>query len=263
LPGVRSNFQNARAGADIESQVMAEGDFFTESTVGYWQELTPDVPARFSATPPYRFGYPLRLPDGRMLVLPLRQLPDGRHAVASLIANQASHAVVAALADHMAEQARSFAPEIIVGLPTLGLAFASLVAARLGHPRFVPLGYSRKFWYDDALSVPISSITTPEAGRRLRLDPNLLTLIRRRRVVVIDDAISTGSTAAAAVRLLRAIDVEAVGMVVAMKQTNRWEAALRSLEGLALQVRGVCGCPLFERRDDGWWPAAGTQPEVP
>jgi hypothetical protein len=33
---------------------MAEGDFFTEPTVDYWQELTPDVPARFSATPPHR-----------------------------------------------------------------------------------------------------------------------------------------------------------------------------------------------------------------
>jgi adenine/guanine phosphoribosyltransferase-like PRPP-binding protein len=242
---------------------MAEGDFFTESTVAYWQELTPDVPARFSATPPHRFGYPVRLPCRRVLVLPLRQLPDGRHAVASLIANQASHAVVAALADHMAEQAQHLEPEIVVGLPTLGLAFASIVATRLGQPRFVPLGYSRKFWYDDALSVPISSITTPEAGRRLRLDPNLLPLIKGRRVVVVDDAISTGSTAAAALRLLHQIDVEAVGMVVAMKQTNRWEAALRSLERAALQVRGVCSCPLFERSDDGWSPVAGTQPAVP
>src|ERR1700722_17065688 len=175
-------------GARVRSGLMAEGDFFTESTVGYWQELAPDVPAPFSAPPPSRFGYPPRLPDGRVLVLPLRQLRDGRHAVASLIANQASHDVVSALADHMAEQAQHLAPEIIVGLPTLGLAFASLVAARLGQLRFVPLGYSRKFWYDDALSVPISSITTPEAGRRLRLDPHLLTLIKGRRVVVIDDA---------------------------------------------------------------------------
>jgi adenine/guanine phosphoribosyltransferase-like PRPP-binding protein len=242
---------------------MAEAEFFTESTLDYWQQLTPDVPSRFSATPPHRFGYPVRLPCGRVLVLPLRQLPDERHAVASLIANQASHTVVAALADHMAKEAQRLEPEIVVGLPTLGLAFASLVAAGLGQPRFVPLGYSRKFWYDDALSVPIASITTPEAGRRLRLDPNLLTLIRGRRVVVIDDAISTGSTAVAAVQLLHGIDVEPVGMVVAMKQTNRWEAALRSLQTPAPLVRGVCGCPLFERRDDGWWPIAGTQPDVP
>jgi adenine/guanine phosphoribosyltransferase-like PRPP-binding protein len=242
---------------------MAEEDFFTESTVDYWQSLTPDVPPRFSAIPPYRFGYPVRLPCGRVLVLPLRQLPGGGNAVASLIANQASHVVVAALADHMAKQAQLLGAEILVGLPTLGLAFASLVAARLGQPRYVPLGYSRKFWYDDALSQAVSSITTQDDDKRLRIDPNLLTLIRGRRVVLVDDAISTGATAAAAVRLLQAIDVEAAGMIVAMKQTNRWDAALRSLGDRPPSVRGVYGCPLFQRGDDGWWPVAETQPEVP
>ena len=237
------------------------------STVDYWQELTANVPARFSAVAPHRFGYPVRLPCGRVIVLPLRRLPDGHHAVASLIANQASHAVIAALADHMETQARPLAPEVLVGLPTLGLAFASLVAARLGQSRYVPLGYSRKFWYDDALSQPVSSITTPE-GRRLRLDPNLRTLLEGRRVVVVDDAISTGSTAVAAVRLLQSIDVASVDMIVAMKQTNRWEAAVRSLGSppvgaRAPSVRAVYGCPLFRRGDEGWWPMAETQPEVP
>jgi adenine/guanine phosphoribosyltransferase-like PRPP-binding protein len=89
-------------------------------------------------------------------------------------ANQAPNIVVAALADHMATQARALDAQIIVGLPTLGLAFASLVAERLGQSRYVPLGYSRKFWYDDALSEPITSITSPETGKQLRLDPNLL-----------------------------------------------------------------------------------------
>ena len=162
---------------------MTASDAYTEPTTGYWQDLTPEIPARFSATPPYRFGYPVTLPCGRILVLPLRRLPDGDRAVASLIANQASNLVVAALADHMATQARAFDAAIIVGLPTLGLAFASLVAERLGQPRYVPLGYSRKFWYDDALSEPVTSITSPEAGKKLRLDPNLLPLIEGRRVV--------------------------------------------------------------------------------
>ncbi|MGY4286629.1 adenine/guanine phosphoribosyltransferase-like PRPP-binding protein [Bradyrhizobium sp. LM2.7] len=206
---------------------MTASEHYTESTTGYWQYLTPQIPARFSATPPYRFGYPAPLPCGRILVLPLRQLPDGDRAVASLIANQASNLVVAALADHMATQARVFDAEIIVGLPTLGLAFASLVAERLGQARYVPLGYSRKFWYDDALSEPVTSITSPEAGKKLRLDPNLLPLIEGRRAVLVDDAISTGATAVAAARLLQKIGVEIAGMVVAMKQTNRWEVRLR------------------------------------
>lgn len=234
----------------------------TEATTGYWQELTPEIPARFSATAPYRFGYPVTLPCGRILVLPLRRLPDGDHAVASLIANQASHLVVAALADHMAAQARMFDAEIIVGLPTLGLAFASEVAERLGQPRYVPLGYSRKFWYDDSLSEPVSSITSPEAGKKLRLDPNLLPLIQGRRVVLVDDAISTGATAIAAVRLLQKVGAEVAGMVVAMKQTNRWQAVTATLSA-SFPVRAVYGCPLFQRSDDGWIPLAETQPAIP
>ncbi len=119
---------------------MTADNTYTEPTTGYWQELTPEVPARFSATAPFRFGYPVTLPCGRILVLPLRRLPDGHRAVASLIANQASNFVVAALADHMAAQARALDAEIIAGLPTLGLAFASLVAERLGQSRYVRSG---------------------------------------------------------------------------------------------------------------------------
>jgi adenine/guanine phosphoribosyltransferase-like PRPP-binding protein len=236
--------------------------FFTEPTTGYWQELTADVPVRFSAAPPYRFGYPVRLPDHRVLVLPLRQLPTDDLAVASFIANQASHPVLAVLADHMAVLARSFEAEIVAGLPTLGLAFASSVASRLGQPRYVPLGYSRKFWYDDALSEPVSSITSPDLDKRLRFDPNLLPLIEGRRVIVVDDAISTGATAVAAVRLLRRIGAEIVGMVVAMKQTRRWEAAVNTLPA-QLPLRAIFGCPLFRRGEDGWWPLADTQPSIP
>jgi adenine/guanine phosphoribosyltransferase-like PRPP-binding protein len=238
------------------------GGFFTEPTTGYWQELTADVPARFSAAPPYRFGYPARLPDDRVLVLPLRQLPTDDLAVASLIANQASHPVLAVLADHMAALAGSFDAEIVVGLPTLGLVFASLVASRLGQPRYVPLGYSRKFWYDDALSEPVSSITSPDLDKRLRFDSNLLPLIEGRRVTIVDDAISTGATAVAAVRLLHRIGAEIVGTVVAMKQTRRWETAVNTLPA-QLPLRAVFGCPLFRRGEDGWWPLAETQPSLP
>ena len=239
---------------------MTANEKYTEATTGYWQELTAEIPPRFPASPPFRFGYPVRLPCGRILVLPLRALPGGNRAVASLIANQASTIVVAALADHMAAEAQAFDAEIVVGLPTLGLAFASLVAERLGQSRYVPLGYSRKFWYDDALCEPVSSITSPEAGKQLRLDPNLRPLLENRRVVLIDDAVSTGVTAVAAVRLLQKIGVDIAGMVVAMKQTNRWEAAAAMLP---LAVRAVYGCPLFERSDAGWMPLTGTEPGVP
>ncbi|WP_247388302.1 MULTISPECIES: phosphoribosyltransferase family protein [unclassified Bradyrhizobium] len=125
-----------------------------------------------------------------------------------------------------------------------------------------PLGYSRKFWYDDALSEPVTSITSPEAGKQLRLDPNLVPLIEGRRVVLVDDAISTGATAVASVRLLQKIGVEVAGMIVAMKQTNRWKAPVAALSP-PLVVRAVYGCPLFLRGDAGWMPLTETQPAIP
>ena len=79
----------------------------TRPTTTYWQRLLDDWPDGIKPRPPYRFDYPVRLPDGRVLVLPLRELPEGGRAVASLIANQASFGVVSALADHMADLART------------------------------------------------------------------------------------------------------------------------------------------------------------
>ena len=242
--------------------MTADGNSFTESTIGYWQELADDIPSRFSPTPPYRYGYPVRLPCNRVLVLPLRRLPDGLHAVASLIANQASYSVVTSLSEHMAFQARQLGAELIVGLPTLGLSFASLVAEKIGQSRYAPLGYSRKFWYDEALSEPVHSITSPEPGKQLRLDPNLLPILKGRRIVIVDDTISTGASMLAATRLLGNLGVAIAGLVVAMKQTNRWQSPIQSL-AISPPVRAVFGCPLFRFRMNGWWPEVDTQPEIP
>lgn len=157
---------------------------------------------------------------------------------------------------------RALGGGLVVGLPTLGLSFASMVTARLGQPRYVPFGYSRKFWYDDALSEPVASITSPDAGKRLRLDPNLLPLFEGKRALIVDDAISTGMTAVAAVRLLQRLGIAVAGLVVAMKQTNRWQAPLRAVDA-SLPVRSVFGCPLFRLGEGGWWPMEETQPPVP
>jgi adenine/guanine phosphoribosyltransferase-like PRPP-binding protein len=213
---------------------------------------------------PFRIDYPVRLPDGRVLVLPLRPLPDGSHAVASLIANHASFPVVDALADGMAVLARVAAIDVVVGMPTLGLAFAPLVAQRLGHDRYVPLGYSRKYWYDDALSEPIFSITSPSGAKRLYLDPNIVPLLAGRRVCIVDDAVSTGASILAGHRLLSRLGIKIASVVVAMKQSTRWQEPLAAADpDLAASVRAVFGCLLFRRCVGGWEPIEGTLPAVP
>lgn len=221
----------------------------------FWQDVFPA--GSFTATAAHEAMFPVTLPDGRQLLLPIRPLPDGRHALASLIINQASFAVQAALAEQLALQLAPSRPEIVVGLPTLGLTLAAAVAQRLGHARYAPLGTSRKFWYEDRLSVPLSSITTPGAGKRLYLDPRLLPLLSGRRVALIDDVISTGSSIASGLELLAAVGAVPVAIGAAMLQSDRWRTKpVIARPDWQQLVVGVFDTPMLKRADDGWAAAA-------
>jgi len=204
-------------------------------------------------------AYPAAFDDGRRLVLPLRALPDGEHAVASLIVNQASFAVVDALALDLAGKLRPCAPDVVVGLPTLGLTLAAAVARHLGHERYVPLGTSRKFWYRDELSVDVRSITSPDVTKRLYIDPRMLPLLHERRVVLVDDVISSGVSMAAGLALLARCGCMPVAVAAAMLQTERWRERLAQVSPSAIVT--VLRTPLFERGADGAWTAAFSDPD--
>lgn len=224
----------------------------TVATTPFWQAL--EHPADDAAlAPPWCQSVPVRLPDGRVLRLPVRLHPDDPdRAVASLIANQAAFAVVDALAEAMVTLARPWRPEAIVGLPTLGMVFAAPVARALGHAHWVPLGYSRKYWYDEALSVGVASITSPGAVKRLYIDPNQLPRLAGRRVLLVDDAVSTGTTLDRAWQLLSRCGADVAAAVVAMRQGTRWQDLLGV--DRAACVSGVFDVPLLRRQADGWWP---------
>ncbi|MGR3454138.1 phosphoribosyltransferase [Pseudooceanicola sp.] len=182
----------------------------------------------------------------RRILLPIRTLADGR-GVASLIVNQAGFAVLDALADAVADGLRPHAPEVIVGVPTLGLTLAEAVARRLGHSRMVPLGTSRKFWYDEALSVELKSITTPGGGKRLYIDPRMLPLLRGARVAVVDDVLSTGASIAATLRLLDLAGIAPVAIGAAMLQGEAW----RDRVG-ATPVSAAFATPILTKTAEGW-----------
>ncbi len=208
---------------------------------------------------PHRDGglvdlYPAALPDGREIALPIRVLPGaGDRAVASLIVNQASFEVEDALASVMADEVRSLSPERIVGVPTLGLPMANNVARRLGHSRMVPLGTSRKFWYDERLSVPMSSITSPGGEKRLYLDPRMLPVLEGQPFVLIDDVVSTGASLVAALDLLAAAGLRPVAAAFAMLQGDMWRKRLADMGHSTLPVFGAIATPLLRRGADGRW----------
>lgn len=103
---------------------------FTEPTTGYWQNILPPGKA---SPPPWQFGVPAHLPNSRILMLPIRPLNnESNDAVASLLVNQASISVVNELGKFLADRVRPYNADVIIGLPTLGLSLAPIVAQNLG-----------------------------------------------------------------------------------------------------------------------------------
>lgn len=187
------------------------------------------------------------------MFLPIRPLADTDNGIASLILNQSSFAVETVLADILADRIAPSKPDVVVGMPTLGLSIAGLVAQRLGHSRFVALGISRKFWYDQSMSVPMSSITSPNAQKRLYFDPRMLPLLQGKNVCLIDDVISSGTSIVAGLDLLQKIGVKPVCTGAAMLQTRRWVDQIDATHSDIVEtVRGVLETPLLLATDRGW-----------
>jgi adenine/guanine phosphoribosyltransferase-like PRPP-binding protein len=222
----------------------------------FWQEIHP--PGTFERQPAegHQGFFRAEFDDGRQLRLPIRELADGEHALASLIINQASFVVEEALCASLAEKVRPFEPEVIVGLPTLGLTLASGTAKKLGLDRYVPLGTCRKFWYREDLSVPLTSITSPEQVKRLYLDPRMLPLIENRRVLLVDDVVSSGRSIIAALTLLGRRGIKPVAIGAAMLQTDSWRVPLAGLDPQwPNRVVGVLRTPRLRRTAEGGWVA--------
>jgi adenine/guanine phosphoribosyltransferase-like PRPP-binding protein len=223
----------------------------------FWQRICPPLSTCGEQT--YLECYPARFDDGRQLLLPIRPLPDGERALASLIVNQASFEVVDAIAADLADKLMPFRIEVVVGLPTLGLTLARVVAQKLGHGRYVPLGVSRKFWYREDLSVPLSSITTPDQQKRLYLDPRMLPLLEQRRLALVDDVISSGASITAGIQLLASCGVQPEVLGVAMLQSDRWRECLRMIDPHWLErTVGTLKTPLLSRTPDGRWRSSPT-----
>ncbi|GLQ61814.1 phosphoribosyltransferase [Gluconobacter cerinus] len=212
------------------------------STLPFWQTFAPDVALK----PPYTDRYRVQV-GNRHLDLPLRVLPSKDQAVSSLLVNQTSFEVMEVLCGELVAIARSLEPDLIVGMPTLGLGLAAAVARGCGLARYVPLSTSRKFWYDDALSAPLSSITSPDNVKNLYLDPNLLPLLKSaQKIIVVDDVVSTGQSLAAGVNVLAATGVSPCAALCVMTQSNRWK------DRFSFPVLSCFSSPLFERVQDGW-----------
>jgi adenine/guanine phosphoribosyltransferase-like PRPP-binding protein len=192
------------------------------------------------------YDAPLR--DGSSLRLPLRDYGD--FAIAGFIANQASFKVLDRLVGWIAQDVADLRADVVVALPTIGHVIGAGVARALGHENWAAVGTTRKLWYDEALCVPTHSVTAPEQGRRMWLDPRLMDRLLGRRVLLVDDVVSSGSSARAGVSLLQRAGVVPVALAVAMIQGEVW----RQDWDPQIPVYAAFSTPRFRRAEGGWQP---------
>jgi adenine/guanine phosphoribosyltransferase-like PRPP-binding protein len=229
----------------------------------YHDRIIPAADMPVLPPPPYKDSFPVKLPDGDWALLPFLALPpDFSTAIAYLCITENSFALEDRLSSAMAELARPLHADVVVGMPTLGMVLAASVGKKLGHTHYVPLSYSRKFWFEDELSIPVNSITTPVQPKTVYIDPRLLERLEGKRVLLVEDVISTGGTVAAELALMKKIDANVIGVITAIRETRVWIDKLSAIDSAyRALVTSPIRCPLFRRSADGWVPDPSTQPD--
>jgi len=133
--------------------------------------------------------------------------------------------VLATACRELAEVLRDLEPEVIATAATLGIPVAIEVARALGLEDVVVLQKSNKVHLAQSPAIEVNSITT-SGQQRLILDRNRVHLIDGKRVLFIDDVVSTGSSVAAAVRLLRESGADIVGIGALFTESEAWRDRL-------------------------------------
>lgn len=229
----------------------------------YGDRIIPAADLQSAGDPPYEGVYPVKLPDHDWAELPFLALPpDFTTAIAYLCITENSFELEDRLSTAMADLARPLAPDVVIGMPTLGMVLAASVAKKLGHKHYVPLSYSRKFWFEDELSIPVISITSPLKPKTVFIDPRLIERLEGKRVLLVEDVISTGGTVSAELELMKKIGADVVGVVTAIKETRVWVDKLGAADpSWPSLVKAPISCPLFRKVEGGWAPDWSTLPD--
>ncbi len=172
--------------------------------------------------------------------LPLIALSD-ELAVALLITVDLGIAFCERAGRELAGKLDGLAIDVVASVATMGIPFAIEVARALGHDQYVVLHKTPKIHLGDAVAEPVRSITT-DRTQTLLFDRARLSMVEGRRVALVDDVISTGSSAAAGMRLLRRVGALPVALGAIVTEGDAWRATLGEDATL---IRSLGTLPLF------------------
>jgi len=193
--------------------------------------------------------------------LPVVEIADGL-AIALLITVDHGVRFSARAGEELAELLAPLGVDIVASVATMGIPLAIEITRALGLDDYLILQKTPKIHLADAIAEPVRSITT-SATQRLLFDRARVHAVEGRRVALVDDVISTGASAQAALSLLRRVGAEPVAIGALMTEAARWRDVLGTDADL---VRSLGAVPVF-RRDatgalvedwDGGSPDAGT-----
>lgn len=161
---------------------------------------------------------------GEMIDLPLIAAEGGR-AIALLMVIDRGMRFVERAGRALAERFAPLKPDLIVGSATLGIPVAMEVTRALNIDQYVILQKSPKFHLADALVEEVRSVTS--AGmQRLLLDREAIFRLQGKRVIVVDDVVATGSSMAAAMRLVRRAGADIIAAGTILSEGRDWHQAL-------------------------------------
>ena len=147
----------------------------------------------------------------------------------------------------LAELLAPFNADVVASVATMGIPLAIEVTRALGLDDYLILQKTPKIHLKDAISEPVTSITTG-APQRLLFDRARVSVVAGRRVAVVDDVISTGASVCAALNILRRVGAEPVVIGAMLTEASTWRQALG--EDAAL-VHSLGGIPVFRRDQSG------------
>lgn len=166
----------------------------------------------------------------QQLELPLVKISD-ELTIALFMSIDTPVSVLTTACRELADLLAELQPDVIATAATLGIPVAIEVARALGIEDVVVLQKSNKVHLAGSPSVEVNSITT-SGTQRLILDRSRVHLIEGRRVVFIDDVVSTGSSVASAVQLLRQSGAGIVGIGALFTEGDGWRDRLGDDAGL-------------------------------
>lgn len=181
--------------------------------------------------------------------LPIVALNDDL-AIALLITVDVPLSFIDQAGVELAERLAPHRPEVVVTAATLGIPVAWATARALGLDTIVVLHKTPKIHLADGLVEPLSSITT--AGEQaLRLDRKRVPELADRPVAFVDDVVSTGGSAAAAMRLIEAAGGRmCVGGALAVEGTA-WR---ETVSPHTATIESLGTLPVFRPVEGGWQP---------